>query len=86
MNRIFGTGKPKAPPPNLTDCIANVSETICGKLYIILTLIFQRARNIVLIYSEDHIDLSFYDSYIPPLRNLAVNKRPCWLLTALMFD
>ncbi|KAI3354857.1 hypothetical protein L3Q82_004655 [Scortum barcoo] len=23
MNRIFGSGKPKAPPPNLTDCIGN---------------------------------------------------------------
>merc|ERR1712038_875684 len=26
MNRIFGTGKPKAPPPNLTDCISNVDS------------------------------------------------------------
>lgn len=25
MNRIFGRGKPKAPPPNLSDCIGNVS-------------------------------------------------------------
>ena len=25
MNRLFGSGKPKAPPPNLTDCITNVS-------------------------------------------------------------
>lgn len=24
MNRIFGRGKPKGPPPNLTDCISNV--------------------------------------------------------------
>ena len=24
MNRLFGRGKPKEPPPNLTDCIANV--------------------------------------------------------------
>lgn len=24
MNRIFGSSKPKAPPPNLTDCIGNV--------------------------------------------------------------
>lgn len=24
MNRLFGRGKPKAPPPNLTDCISNV--------------------------------------------------------------
>ncbi|XP_008306496.1 charged multivesicular body protein 5-like [Cynoglossus semilaevis] len=24
MNRIFGKGKPKAPPPNLTDCIGGV--------------------------------------------------------------
>uniref|UniRef100_A0A672GF55 Charged multivesicular body protein 5 n=1 Tax=Salarias fasciatus TaxID=181472 RepID=A0A672GF55_SALFA len=24
MNRIFGRGKPKAPPPNLSDCIGNV--------------------------------------------------------------
>lgn len=24
MNRIFGKGKPKAPPPNLSDCINNV--------------------------------------------------------------
>ena len=36
MNRIFGSGKPKAPPPNLTDCISNVSksskffETFCS--------------------------------------------------------
>ena len=25
MNRLFGSGKPKAPPPNLSDCVANVS-------------------------------------------------------------
>lgn len=25
MNRLFGRGKPKEPPPNLTDCISNVS-------------------------------------------------------------
>lgn len=24
MNRLFGSGKPKAPPPNLSDCVANV--------------------------------------------------------------
>lgn len=27
MNRIFGSSKPKAPPPNLTDCIGGVSTT-----------------------------------------------------------
>ena len=27
MNRLFGKGKGKEPPPNLTDCIANVSVT-----------------------------------------------------------
>lgn len=26
MNRLFGSGKPKAPPPNLTDCISNVDS------------------------------------------------------------
>uniref|UniRef100_A0A4W6G5Y7 Charged multivesicular body protein 5b n=1 Tax=Lates calcarifer TaxID=8187 RepID=A0A4W6G5Y7_LATCA len=26
MNRIFGRGKPKAPPANLTDCIGNVDS------------------------------------------------------------
>lgn len=26
MNRIFGTGKAKAPPPNLTDCIGTVDS------------------------------------------------------------
>jgi len=26
MNRIFGKGKPKAPPPNLTDCIGTVDS------------------------------------------------------------
>uniref|UniRef100_UPI00358EC6E4 charged multivesicular body protein 5 n=1 Tax=Myxine glutinosa TaxID=7769 RepID=UPI00358EC6E4 len=26
MNRIFGKGKPKVPPPNLTDCISNVDS------------------------------------------------------------
>jgi len=26
MNRLFGTGKPKVPPPNLTDVIANVDS------------------------------------------------------------
>ena len=25
MHRLFGSSKPKEPPPNLTDCIANVS-------------------------------------------------------------
>ena len=25
MNRLFGKGKPKEPPPNLNDCVANVS-------------------------------------------------------------
>jgi len=26
MNRLFGSGKPKAPPPNLADCVANVDS------------------------------------------------------------
>lgn len=26
MNRLFGSGKPKAPPPNLGDCVANVDS------------------------------------------------------------
>ena len=26
MNRLFGKGKTKEPPPNLTDCIANVDS------------------------------------------------------------
>ncbi|XP_023234657.1 charged multivesicular body protein 5-like [Centruroides sculpturatus] len=26
MNRLFGRGKPKEPPPNLTDCISNVDS------------------------------------------------------------
>lgn len=33
MNRLFGRGKPKEPPPNLTDCIANVSN-----LYVLFLL------------------------------------------------
>lgn len=35
MNRLFGRGKPKEPPPNLTDCISNVdsrSESIEKKI------------------------------------------------------
>jgi hypothetical protein len=27
MNRLFGRGKPKEPPPNLNDVISGVSET-----------------------------------------------------------
>ena len=27
MNRLFGRGKPKEPPPNLTDAISNVSSS-----------------------------------------------------------
>lgn len=26
MNRLFGRGKGKEPPPNLTDCIGNVDS------------------------------------------------------------
>lgn len=26
MNRLFGRGKGKEPPPNLTDCISNVDS------------------------------------------------------------
>ena len=26
MNRLFGRGTPKAPPPNLSDCVANVDS------------------------------------------------------------
>jgi len=26
MNRIFGSGKPKAPPPNLNDCVQNLDS------------------------------------------------------------
>ena len=36
MNRIFGSGKPKAPPPNLTDCIGTVRF---GFLYFVITII-----------------------------------------------
>ncbi|MGH0147843.1 UNVERIFIED_CONTAM: hypothetical protein FKN15_050399 [Acipenser sinensis] len=35
MNRLFGRGKPKGPPPNLTDCIGNVdgrAESIDKKI------------------------------------------------------
>ncbi|XP_049605556.1 charged multivesicular body protein 5 [Syngnathus scovelli] len=35
MNRIFGKGKPKGPPPNLTDCIGTVdsrSESVDKKI------------------------------------------------------
>ena len=32
MNRIFGKGKPKAPPPNLTDCIGTVSRCLLKKV------------------------------------------------------
>jgi len=35
MNRLFGKGKPKEPPPNLNDCISNVdgrSESIDKKI------------------------------------------------------
>ena len=28
MNRLFGRAKPKQPPPNLTDCIANVRKFV----------------------------------------------------------
>jgi len=27
MNRLFGRGKPKEPPPSITDCIAGVRQT-----------------------------------------------------------
>ena len=30
MNRLFGKGKPKEPPPNLNDCVANVSFSVCS--------------------------------------------------------
>jgi hypothetical protein len=26
MNRLFGRGKEKVPPPNINDCITSVSE------------------------------------------------------------
>lgn len=26
MNRLFGRGKPKEPPPNINDCIAGVDS------------------------------------------------------------
>jgi charged multivesicular body protein 5 len=35
MNRLFGSGKPKAPPPNLSDTIANIDargDTIDKKI------------------------------------------------------
>jgi hypothetical protein len=28
MNRIFGRGKAKEPPPNINDCISGVSVTV----------------------------------------------------------
>ena len=32
MNRLFGKGKPKEPPANLNDCVANVSCMFCQKM------------------------------------------------------
>jgi len=32
MNRIFGRGKPKEPPPNINDCIAGVSICLCTNI------------------------------------------------------
>jgi len=26
MNRLFGSSKPKAPPPNMTDCISGIDS------------------------------------------------------------
>ncbi len=42
MNRIFGRGNPKAPPPNLTDCISGV----CVCFYVTLENVKQ--KNVVL--------------------------------------
>ena len=32
MNRLFGRGKPKEPPPNINDCIAGVSIYLCTNI------------------------------------------------------
>jgi hypothetical protein len=37
MNRIFGRGKPKEPPPNINDCIAGVSVTVF--VYVLLSAV-----------------------------------------------
>jgi hypothetical protein len=43
MNRLFGKGKPKEPPPNINDCIAGVSliVSVCPKSAVILANIQQ---------------------------------------------
>ena len=49
MNRIFGTGKPKAPPPNLTDCIGTVSVFfvcfLCNCYEIFKDILFKWAKS-----------------------------------------
>ncbi|TNN65807.1 Charged multivesicular body protein 5 [Liparis tanakae] len=53
MNRIFGRGGPKAPPPNLTDCIGKVddrSESIdkkVARLDVELNMVKQKAMRVL---------------------------------------
>ena len=49
MNRLFGKGKPKEPPPNLNDCVANVSfnvSSFVSKRFSYSTQVDSRAESV----------------------------------------
>lgn len=67
MNRLFGRGKPKEPPPSITDCIAGVSmvnlllekqHSYFSLLYTMLFLVFI-SRKIYTIYAK-HYDTRYF--------------------------
>ena len=61
MNRLFGRGTPKAPAPNLSDCVANVDS---------------RAESVDKKIARLDAELRKYKVYIPGVKAMSLTVRP----------
>ena len=61
MNRLFGRGTPKAPAPNLSDCVANVDS---------------RAESVDKKIARLDAELRKYEVYIPGVKAMSLTVRP----------
>lgn len=72
MNRIFGRGKPKEPPPNMSDMITKVSGIVQSKYGIINTNLFnqvdERGDNIEKKISKLDVELKKYKDQMAKMR------------------
>ena len=74
MNRIFGKGKPKEPPPNMSDMITKVSESyhstshIPLSMLIVISKVDERGDNIEKKIAKLDLELKKYKDQMAKMR------------------